>query len=162
MSEVAVTSRARGLPQVQRLAARAKASPVLRFLIPGSLAAGVNWLACRALSLVLPFTVAVALAQIVGWIAGFVLYRAHVFQGSTLPLRTQIARFLAVNIFTGLETWVLAVALALWGLPAVGVPAGADSEALAHALAIATGAVTSYAGHRFVSFGRSRHADGAV
>lgn len=152
-------SRARSFRHARRLTARVKSSQVLRFLIAGSLAAGVNWLACRALSLILPFTVAVAFAQIVGWAAGFVLYRAHVFQGSTLPWRMQLARFLAVNVATGLETWVLAVALARWGLPAAGLPAGAKSEAIAHAVAIAVAAATSYAGHRFVSFGRFHRGD---
>lgn len=154
MSAVDLASSA-AKPLVRRIAARAKESPLLRFLVAGGLAAGVNWLTCRALSLALPFPLAVALAQIVGWAAGFLLYRKHVFVGSTLPLRTQLARFLAVNALTGLETWVLAVALAEWGLPALGMPESGAAEAIAHAVAIAAGAATSFVGHKFVSFGRA-------
>lgn len=121
-----------------------------RFLLAGGGAAAVNWLVRFPLSAVMPFEAAIMVAYGIGMCVGFAAYRAWVFPGSTLPVRVQVTRFLAVNAAGSVVVLACAKALApvLLGL---GVPLGA-SRALAHGLAIGAGAVVSFAGHRLVTF----------
>ena len=129
-------------------------SRVLRFLVVGTLAAAVNWLARIALSAAfepqLTFEMAVVLSYAIGMVCGFALYRAYVFPEAGLPLAVQARRFIAVNLVSAAEVWVLAVVFVRVLFPALGFNLFAES--VAHALAIAAGAVTSYAGHRLLTF----------
>mgnify|MGYP000035299359 CR=1 FL=1 len=127
---------------------------VLRFLVVGSLAAAVNWIARIALSAAfapaLSFEMAVLIAYAIGMTSGFLLYRAYVFPESDLAVAVQIRRFIVVNLASAAEVWVIAVLL-------VGPLAQATgheplAEALAHGVAIACGAATSYLGHRLLTF----------
>lgn len=131
--------------------AAALANPeLLRFLVAGGGAAGVNWLVRFPLSAAMPFEAAVAVAYMIGMGVGFTAYRAWVFPGSPLPLRVQVARFLAVN-----AAGAAVVLAASAGLAAVmtgaGLPTG-PARALAHGLGIGLGAAVSFVGHRLVTF----------
>lgn len=127
---------------------------IIRFLIAGSLAVAVNWLARIALSWAfapaLSFELAVVIAYAIGMACGFALYRGHVFPEAGLPLRVQATRFLGVNLLSAGQVWAVSVFLVRAGFPALGMTF--QPEAVAHALAIALGAVTSYAGHRWLTF----------
>lgn len=131
-------------------AAFLKLPQVMRFLLLGGLAAAINWLVRFPLSLLMPFPAAVFVAYLIGMGAGFTLYRAFVFPGSTLPVPVQVATFLTVNVLgAGV---VLGVSLALLHhlLPMVGwtfMP-----EALAHGVGIAAGAAANFVGHKHLSF----------
>lgn len=122
---------------------------LLRFLALGLAAAAVNWLVRFPLSWIMPFGAAVALAQIIGMTAGFTLYRAYVFPATDLPLRRQILRFVGVNCVSGLQVWLMTMGLASL-LPWLGF--GWQHEAIAHGVSIGVGAVTSYIGHKFLTF----------
>ena len=131
---------------------------VLRFLLVGSLAAAVNWLARIALSAVfapaLSFEMAVLIAYAIGMTSGFLLYRAYVFPDAGLPMAVQLRRFIAVNLVSAVEVWLVAVVLLRMVVPALGI--GLDytpvAEAIAHGIAIAIGAATSYVGHKLLTF----------
>lgn len=131
---------------------------VLRFLLVGTLAAAVNWLARIALSAAfapaLSFEVAVLIAYAIGMTSGFLLYRAYVFPDAGLPMAVQLRRFIAVNLVSAAEVWLIAVLLLRVVVPAVGIGTEytAIAEALAHGIAIAVGAATSYVGHKFLTF----------
>jgi len=131
---------------------------VLRFLLVGTLAAAVNWLARITLSAAfapaLSFEVAVLIAYAIGMTSGFLLYRAYVFPDAGLPMAVQVRRFIAVNLVSAAEVWLIAVLLLRVVVPAVGIGAEytAIAEALAHGVAIAAGAATSYVGHKFLTF----------
>ena len=100
---------------------------------------GVNWLVRFPLSTVLPFSAAVAVAYMIGMVAGFLLYSRWVFPRTTNPLASQIGRFIAVNIAGGVAVIVLAPLLARH-LESGGFDQGA-AQAIGHGLAIAVGAV---------------------
>lgn len=125
-------------------------SQIVRFLLLGGTAAAINWIVRFPLSLFLPFPAAVFFAYLIGMMAGFTLYRAYVFPGSSLPLSVQIGLFLAVNAVGA--AIVLGVSLVLLDavFPAFGgVP---FAEALGHGMGIAIGAAANFVGHKFLTF----------
>jgi energy-coupling factor transport system substrate-specific component len=124
--------------------------PVLAFLICGTLAAAINWLARMILSLWLPFATAVVVAYAIGMLAGFVLYRRYVWRTSDRTLLAQILAFIAVNI--AVAGLVLITAIGLVELGTVMAGRSAVVEALAHGIAIALGAIANYVAHREITF----------
>lgn len=140
---------ARGLPQ-----------PV-RFLLAGGTAAGVNWLVRFPLSVIMPFLAAVVLAAAIGMLVGFLTYRAFVFPGSLRPLHLQLRDFIAVNLSTLVVVAVAAMAIRGLLSPFMALP---PAEAVAHAAAIAIGAILNYLAQSSLTFARrSRPAqDGGV
>ncbi|AWN38918.1 GtrA family protein [Methylobacterium radiodurans] len=125
--------------------------PVIRFLIAGGSAAAINWLARLALSPVLPFGAALIVAQGIGLVAGFWLYRAFVFRAAGGSLRRQLPAFLGVNAASAVI--VLAVSLAASAALVRGLGLTVPvAEGIGHALGIGAGAVANYLGHRFVTF----------
>jgi energy-coupling factor transport system substrate-specific component len=126
---------------------------VLAFLICGSLAALINWLARIALSTWISFELAVALAYAIGMVAGFLLYRTFVWPGASHSLRRQLAGFILVNAASGVI--VLATAVGFVELAALLIPRSATVEAAGHAAAIVVGAVANYVGHGLFTFGKT-------
>jgi energy-coupling factor transport system substrate-specific component len=128
---------------------------ILRFLLLGGLAAAINWLVRFPLSLVLPFSAAILVAYAIGMTAGFALYRAYVFPGSTVPIGRQVAVFLIVNAAGAVVVWSVAMLLVARVFPAADY--AFMPEATAHGIAIAVGAAVNFVGHKFLTF---RHAAG--
>jgi putative flippase GtrA len=123
---------------------------VARFLLAGSTAALITWIVRFPLSLFMPFPLAVALATVIGMIFSFVAYRHFVFPGSERALGNQLRDFILINIVGITIQTVVAVVLNSSVLPLLGI---IDySEPIAHAIAIAVGAVSNFHGHRYVSF----------
>lgn len=133
---------AKGLPQT------------VRFLIAGALAALITWVVRFPLSIFVPFPLAVALATVIAMIFSFVVYRHFVFPGSTRALGSQLRDFTLINIVGMAIQTATAVAFDSTILPVLGIIS--HSEAIAHAIAIAVGAVSNFHGHRYLSF---RHPD---
>jgi len=124
---------------------------VLRFLVAGTAAAGVNWAAGMALARAMPFEAAIVLAYLIGMASGFTLYKLFVFPPTSRPLAAQVQDFVAVNLGGIVLVWVVAVALRRWIMPDMlfGLVPGGP---IAHGLAIGVSCVTSYIGHRRVTF----------
>lgn len=122
----------------------------VRFLACGGFAAAANWASRFGWSLVLPFGAAVVAAYATGMLIAFVLFRAYVFDDSDGPLGSQVRGFVLVNLLGMAATWALANLLVFWLLPALGV--SWQVEAIGHGIAIAAPAVTSWFGHRLVTF----------
>ena len=125
--------------------------PEARFLVAGTIASLVNWLARFPLERAMPFAAAVLAAMVVGMVCGFLLYDRWVFAGSPRPLRSKIRDFVAVNVASQVMMFVVSIGarelllLAEWGLTIAG--------AAAHLFGIACGALLSYFGHRSITFG---------
>jgi len=123
----------------------------VRFLLAGGSAALLNWLVRFPLSQVMPYPIAVLAALAVGMAYGFVIYRQWAFVSSgTRSMLAEIRDFLLVNAGGAAVTLAVAVA-ADWSLTSLSVPATL-SEAAAHALGIAAGALVNYLGHRHITF----------
>jgi len=123
-----------------------------RFILAGSLAALVNWLVRFPLSWIMPFAGAVAVANVIGMVFGFLSYRFYVFPGSSRQLAHQLRDFIMVNLLSMSVVVLVSVVAASYMLPWIGWLW--QTEAVSHALGIGAGAVTNYFGHRRFSFAR--------
>ena len=122
----------------------------LRFLIAGGVAAAANFGSRFVFSGFFEYGLAVFLAYLVGMLVAFLLMRGHVFDASAGPLAPQIVKFVGVNVLAVLQTLVISVLLARWLLPSLGVID--QAEALAHFVGVLVPVVTSYFGHKLLTF----------
>jgi putative flippase GtrA len=130
---------------------RIEARRFLRFVALGGCAAAVNWLSRFPLGVVLPFSMAVVAAYLVGMAVAFVLFSRFVFPSSPRPLAEQVKFFVAVNIAGVAQVWLVSIALAHHLFPMIGF-VGPLAEPVAHGIAIGVPTISSYFGHRFLTF----------
>jgi putative flippase GtrA len=123
-----------------------------RFILAGGAAALINWLVRFPLSYIMPFAGAVAVANVIGMVFGFVTYRLFVFPGSNRLVAHQLRDFIVVNLASMIVVVLVSVLFAEYVFPSLGFRW--QVEAIAHALGIAAGAVSNYFGHRQFSFAR--------
>ena len=124
----------------------------VRFLLVGGLAALINWLVRFPLSYIMPFAAAVAVANVIGMVFGFVSYRLFVFTDSTRQVAHQVRDFIVVNLVSMIVVVLVSVLFADYVLPLLGWRW--QVEAISHAVGIGAGAVSNYFGHRQFSFAR--------
>jgi putative flippase GtrA len=122
----------------------------VRFLLCGGLAAGLNWASRFLFSMWMPFEYAVVTAFFMGLSSGYVLMRLYVFETKEAPVLLQISKYVAINMLALVQTLLISVVLLRWLLPAVGISNHAD--ALAHFVGVLTPVVTSYFGHKLITF----------
>lgn len=122
----------------------------LRFLVAGGVAAGANFGSRFFFSLFFPYSLSVFLAYLVGMLVAFLLMRGHVFGAKDGALASQVAKFVGVNILAVLQTLAISLILAHWLLPLLGIVDYA--EALGHFIGVLVPVVTSYFGHKFLTF----------
>jgi putative flippase GtrA len=131
----------------------AGASPqFFKFVAVSGIAAATNFCSRLLFSLFAPYPVAIVLAYCIGMTVAFSLNRWLVFAASTNSLRKQMAFFVLVNLFGLAQTLVVSLVLAHWVLPWLGVTA--HVEEIAHAVGIAVPTISSYLGHKYLSFRR--------
>ena len=121
-----------------------------RFIAAGAVAAAANVGSRFVFSRWLTFEGAVLCAFVVGLFVGFALMRTYVFAASSRSLPGQAAWFVGVNLLAVAQTFLISVALAQWALPALGIRSYA--EAIGHVVGVTTPIVTSYFGHRLITF----------
>ncbi len=124
------------------------------FLITGGLAALINVVSRIGLSTVVRFELAVLLAYGVGMVTAYMLARKFVFLSSRTSIRRSFAGFALVNLFAVLQTWLVSIGMRNWLLPLLGIVVFRDL--LAHAIGVAVPVVSSYFGHKYISFRHSR------
>lgn len=125
----------------------------LKFVAVSALAAMANFGSRLLFSLVAPYPVAIALAYCVGMVIAFSLNRWLVFAESTNTLRTQMTFFVLVNILGLAQTLVVSIVLANWVLPWLGISVYVNE--IAHMVGIAVPTISSYIGHKYLSFRKS-------
>uniref|UniRef100_Q47FD0 GtrA-like protein n=1 Tax=Dechloromonas aromatica (strain RCB) TaxID=159087 RepID=Q47FD0_DECAR len=122
----------------------------LRFLVAGGVAAGANFGSRFVFSIFFTYGVAVFLAYLVGMLVAFLLMRGLVFNARQGPLAPQLTKFIGVNVLAVLQTLAISLLLARWVLPSVGIMDNA--EALGHLVGVLVPVLTSYFGHKFLTF----------
>jgi putative flippase GtrA len=122
----------------------------LRFLLAGGVAVCANYGSRFLFSLWTSYEVAIVLAYLVGMAVAFILMRGHVFGAAEKALLPQVTRFIAVNILAVLQTLVISILLARRVLPDLGIIE--QAEALAHLAGVSVPVVSSYFGHRYLTF----------
>jgi len=123
---------------------------VLLYLMAGGVAALANFGSRFVFSRWMPFELAVIAAFGVGLLTGFTLMRRYVFAAATRPLSHQATGYVLVNLFAAVQTLVISSILLRLVLPptVIGLPAAA----VAHAVGVIVPVVSSYFGHRWITF----------
>ena len=122
----------------------------MRFLLAGGMAAGANFGSRFVFSIFFSYGTAVFLAYLVGMLVAFLLMRGHVFNASQGPLAPLVTKFVGVNLVAVLQTLAISLLLARWVLPSVGIRDHA--EVIGHLVSVLVPVVTSYFGHKFLTF----------
>jgi len=122
----------------------------IRFLVAGGIAAAANYGSRFLFSTWLSYGPAIVLAYLVGMGVAFVLMRQHVFSATGTALGPQVVKFVAVNLLAVVQTLVISLVLARWVLPSLGIVTHA--EAVAHLAGVLVPVMTSYFGHRMLTF----------
>jgi putative flippase GtrA len=130
-----------------------------RFVVLGGCAAAANWLSRFPLEYFMSFSVSIVLAYIVGMVIAFTLFKRYVFPSSSRPLADQAKFFVLVNIAGVIQVWGVSMVLVSYLFPAIGF-VGPLVEPIAHGIAIGIPTISSYFGHKFLTFkggGPSHH-----
>lgn len=122
----------------------------LRFLLVGGFAAAVNFGSRIVLSQWLPYAAAIVIAYLIGLVVAFLLNRRLVFKQPTRQLHHQMFWFVAVNALGLTLTLIVSLLFAHYVLPFLGVTW--HMQEVAHAIGVATPILTSYIGHKHLSF----------
>jgi putative flippase GtrA len=120
------------------------------FLVVGGFAALANFASRIGLSELMPYIPSIILAYCIGMATAFVLNRLFVFKDSRNHLRHQAMWFVLVNLAAVVQTVVISVLLVRWLFPAIGWTF--HPQTVAHAVGVAIPVVTSYLGHKHLSF----------
>ena len=121
-----------------------------KFLAAGGTSALANFSSRIIFSLWFRYEIAIFFAYIIGMIVAFALMRKFVFGASQRPLRSEVLRFSAVNLYGLIQTLAISLLLARWLLPLLGVER--YEEAIGHFFGLSVSAITSYIGHRYATF----------
>ncbi|PZP33430.1 MAG: hypothetical protein DI603_08670 [Roseateles depolymerans] len=124
---------------------------VVLYLASGATAAAANFLSRFAFSRWMPFEAAVVLAYLVGMLVGFTLMRRFAFAGGSAPVRRQLVGYCLVNAAGVLQAVVVSSLALRWLFPRLFSDPLA-MEPLAHLIGIAVPTVSSYFGHRNITF----------
>ncbi|WP_077439503.1 GtrA family protein [Rhodanobacter sp. C01] len=122
----------------------------LLFLITGGLAALVNFFSRIGFSRWMDYTPAIILAYACGMITAFVLNRLFVFRHSINRLHHQMFWFAVVNLFAVAQTILVSLVLAELLFPRMGMTWHAES--VAHGIGVLVPVVTSFLGHKHLTF----------
>ncbi|MGA0588047.1 GtrA family protein [Dyella sp. KRB-257] len=122
----------------------------IKFLVTGGVAAIANFGSRIVLSYWLPYIPSIIIAFCIGLISAFVLNRTFVFVNAANTLRNQAWWFTIVNLAALVQTLAISVILAKYALPALGM--GTHAETIAHGVGVLVPVMTSYLGHKHLSF----------
>lgn len=132
-----------------------KSRQFIKFILAGGFSAAANFGSRIIFSYWLPYVPSIVIAFCIGLISAFVLNRAFVFINASNTLGSQAWWFTIVNLAALAQTLVISVALAEYALPALGI--GNHAETIAHGIGVLVPVVTSYFGHKHLSFRTATH-----
>ncbi|WP_089976895.1 GtrA family protein [Luteibacter sp. UNCMF331Sha3.1] len=125
-------------------------SQFVLFLVVGGVAAAANFASRIAFNHWIGYAWAVTLAYCIGMATAFALNRLFVFKHSSQAVHHQAIWFVVVNLFALAQTLAVSVLLAKVVFPRVGFAWHPDS--VAHLVGIMLPLVSSYFGHKYLSF----------
>ena len=89
-------------------------------------------------------------AYLVGMVIAYILQRVFVFGASSHHPVREFVYFTLVNMAAIIQVWLISVGLAEYFFPYIGL--GFYPEEVAHGIGISIPAITSYYGHKYISF----------
>lgn len=120
------------------------------FLVAGGLAACVNIGSRMILSLWISYAPSIVLAYLAGMATAFGLNKLFVFREAQRDLGSQAFWFALVNLAAVLQTLGISLLLSRWLLPRMGM--ASYVETIAHVVGVGIPVITSYFGHKYLSF----------
>jgi putative flippase GtrA len=124
---------------------------LVRFLCAGGIAAFLNWGSRLVFSLFVDYELAVTMAFFVGLASGFVIMNRWVFPGGAAPMQRRMVWYVTVNAVALVQTVLISSFLADW----LAVPYPRQAESVAHGVGIVVPALSSFIGHKLVTFRRT-------
>lgn len=121
-----------------------------KFVAVSGIAAAANIGSRIVLGCWLAYVPSILIAFCVGLVTAFVLNRAFVFTAAANPLHHQVLWFIAVNLAAAVQTLGVSLLLARWLFPSLGMHW--HVETASHVAGVLTPVVTSYLGHRYLTF----------
>jgi putative flippase GtrA len=122
----------------------------VRFVIAGGIAACVNIGIRIPLGWIMPYSVSIVAAYLVGMTAAFLLARIFVFDATHHSTSREYLRFTMVNLVSLAQVWLVSIGLDKWMFPWLGMTW--HSPTVAHIIGVASPVLTSYYGHKWFSF----------
>lgn len=122
----------------------------LCFLLVSGVAAAANFGSRIIFSIWMPYSASIIAAFCIGLVTAFVLNRTFVFSSAANAVHEQAFWFILVNMFAAVQTLFVSLFLARYLLPHIGFKW--HVEAIAHAAGIAVPILTSYIGHKRLTF----------
>lgn len=139
------------MPKPMHAMAQPIVSPrFLKFLLVSGVAAAANIGSRIVFNVWMGYVPAILLAFCVGLTTAFVLNRLFVFKETVNPLHHQAFWFTLVNLAAVAQTLAVSLLLARWAFPTIGFHW--HEETVAHAIGVAVPVLTSFAGHKHLSF----------
>lgn len=120
------------------------------FLVVGGFAAAVNFLTRIVLDIFFNFSFSIVLAYFTGMIIAYVLNRSIVFSQTSVSVSRSFFYFSIVNLLAVFQTWLVSVFLAYSVLPYFQIEKFIFE--ISHAIGISIPILTSYFGHKYLSF----------
>lgn len=124
-----------------------------KFVLVGGAAAVVNFTSRIFLNELMSYRWAVFWAYLVGMTTAYILQRLMVFGASVHHPIKEMVYFSLVNVAAIIQVWLISVGLAEYFFPYLGFDW--YPKEIAHAIGISIPAVTSYYGHKYISFKKS-------
>ncbi len=121
-----------------------------RFLLAGGIAAFVNVTSRIGFSIFLRFELAVMAAYFIGMVTAYILSRRYVFIKTKQSVRRSFVIFTMINLFAILQTWLVSVGVRNQLLPIL--ESAALVDLIAHSFGVMFPVITSFFGHKFLSF----------
>jgi putative flippase GtrA len=130
------------------------ANQFFRFLLAGGVAACVNFAVGYALQGYLPFHGDIVIGYLAGMLTAFLLFEKTVFGAHAESRGKSMAMFVVVNMLGLFQTWIVYVVLkdylfSLWGWHFHHAPE------VARAIAIVVPTLTSFVGHKYLTFAKT-------
>jgi len=124
----------------------------IQFLLAGGIAALVNFFSRIILNQFFSFSTSIIIAYALGMITAFLLMRYFVFKPSSSSYQKSGIYFILVNLFALLQTWLISLFLFYAILPKLNI--FFYPKEIAHAFGVLFPVITSYYGHKYLSFRR--------
>lgn len=122
----------------------------LKFLLVGGTAAAVNFCSRIILGQFMTYLSSIIVAYMFGILTAYLLCRQFVFQSKKNNTTKEVFFFILVNLFAILQTAVISVLLANYAFS--GITNILLKEEIAHFIGICVPVISSYFGHKYLSF----------
>jgi putative flippase GtrA len=122
----------------------------VRFLLAGCFAAAANYGSRFIFNIFFSYSTSIFFAYLVGMLVAFLLMRRHVFDAKNGQIKSQVIKFVAVNIFAVLQTLFISLLIVKWLSNEIG--GVENTKAIAHFIGILVPVGTSYIGHKLFTF----------